>query len=45
MRITELTDAECEAVLERAVVARLATCADDRPYIVADLRQIRTRCI
>jgi len=34
MWIIELTDAECEAVLERAVVARLATCADSRPYIV-----------
>ena len=34
MWITELTDTECEAVLDRAVVARLATCADHRPYIV-----------
>jgi hypothetical protein len=34
MWIIELTDAECEAVLDRAVVARLATCADSRPYIV-----------
>ena len=34
MWITELTDAECEAVLEKAVVARLATCSDGRPYVV-----------
>jgi len=34
MWIIELTDAECEAVLEQAVVARLATCAEDRPYVV-----------
>lgn len=34
MWISELTDAECEAVLEKAVVARLATCSEGRPYIV-----------
>jgi len=34
MWINELTEAECEAVLERATIARLATCLDDRPYVV-----------
>jgi len=34
MWIEDLTDEECDAVLERAKVARLATCADNRPYVV-----------
>jgi len=34
MWIKNLTDEECDAILERATVARLATCADNRPYIV-----------
>ena len=34
MWIRDLSDEECEAVLERATVARLATCTDNRPYIV-----------
>jgi nitroimidazol reductase NimA-like FMN-containing flavoprotein (pyridoxamine 5'-phosphate oxidase superfamily) len=34
MWINQLTEAECEAVLQRATIARLATCVDDRPYVV-----------
>jgi hypothetical protein len=34
MSITELTEAECEVLLHKAVVGRLATCADGRPYVV-----------